>query len=67
MAYLGIDLGTSGLKAIVIDADQRPVGQATVPLSVARPRPGWSEQAPADRNGQRPVAVHRRAALQPSG
>ena len=48
MAYLGIDLGTSGLKAIVIDADQQLVGQAIVPLTVSRPRPGWSEQAPAD-------------------
>jgi xylulokinase len=48
MAYLGIDLGTSGLKAIVIDGDQRLLGQATAPLSVSRPQPGWSEQAPAD-------------------
>ncbi len=48
MAYLGIDLGTSGLKAIVIDADQLLAGQAAVPLTVSRPRSGWSEQAPAD-------------------
>ncbi|WP_018699544.1 xylulokinase [Amorphus coralli] len=46
--YLGIDLGTSGLKALLIDGDQRPVGSATAPLTVSRPHPGWSEQDPAD-------------------
>ena len=42
--YLGLDLGTSGLKALVIDDDQRVVAQATAPLEVSRPRSGWSEQ-----------------------
>lgn len=46
--YLGLDLGTSGLKGILIDEDQRMVAEATAPLSVARPRDGWSEQSPAD-------------------
>lgn len=45
---LGIDLGTSGVKAVVIDEDQRLVGQATVPLEVHRPHPLWSEQDPED-------------------
>ena len=45
--YLGIDLGTSGLKAMVIDASQRIVATATSPLAVGRPFPGWSEQDPA--------------------
>lgn len=45
--YLGLDLGTSGLKAIVVDDDQNVVGDATAPLSVARPDHGWSEQDPA--------------------
>lgn len=45
--YLGIDLGTSGVKAILIDADQRLIGEAaSQPLSVARPQKGWSEQDP---------------------
>jgi len=48
MTYLGLDLGTSSLKAVVIDADQRTIGQAAAPLSVTRPRPGWSEQAPSE-------------------
>jgi xylulokinase len=46
--YLGIDLGTSGVKAVVIDAAQRVVASAGAPLAVMRQRPGWSEQAPAD-------------------
>lgn len=47
MTYLGLDLGTSGLKALLIDADQRVVASANASLSVSRPRPGWSEQDPA--------------------
>lgn len=46
--YLGLDLGTSGVKALLIDADQRIVGQATGALDVSRPHAGWSEQDPAD-------------------
>lgn len=46
--YLGLDLGTSGLKGIVIDDAQRMVAEASAPLAVARPRSGWSEQTPAD-------------------
>ncbi|HSI01248.1 MAG TPA: xylulokinase [Reyranella sp.] len=44
--YLGIDIGTSGVKALVIDERDRPVAQATAPLTVSRPRPLWSEQDP---------------------
>ena len=44
--YLGLDLGTSGVKAMLIDADQRIVGSASGSLDVSRPRPGWSEQDP---------------------
>jgi xylulokinase len=46
--YLGLDLGTSGLKGVLIDGDQRIVAEATAPLTVSRPHSGWSEQAPAD-------------------
>ncbi|MEO8738220.1 MAG: xylulokinase [Casimicrobiaceae bacterium] len=46
--YLGIDLGTSGLKAVLVDEDERIVGSESVPLTVANPRPGWSEQHPHD-------------------
>lgn len=46
--YLGLDLGTSGVKALLIDGGQRIVGSASGSLDVSRPHPGWSEQAPAD-------------------
>ncbi len=46
--YLGLDLGTSGLKGLLIDRDQRVIADATAPLSVSRPHDGWSEQNPAD-------------------
>ncbi len=44
--YLGLDIGTSGVKAILIDADQKIVGSANAPLTVSRPHSGWSEQDP---------------------
>lgn len=46
--YIGLDLGTSGLKAIVIDDAQKIVAEASAPLTVQRPHPAWSEQTPAD-------------------
>jgi xylulokinase len=46
--YLGIDLGTTGVKALLIDADQRIIASTAAPLDVARPQPGWSEQTPSD-------------------
>lgn len=46
--YLGIDLGTSGVKALLLDADGRVVASASAPLDVARPHDGWAEQNPAD-------------------
>ncbi|MDQ4419277.1 xylulokinase [Sphingobium sp. DEHP117] len=45
--FLGIDIGTSGVKAILISADGKLAAQATAPLSVSRPQPLWSEQDPA--------------------
>ena len=45
--YLGLDLGTSGVKALLIDDDQAPVASATGSLDVSRPHDGWSEQDPA--------------------
>ena len=45
--YIGLDLGTSGLKGILIDDSQHILAEATAPLTVQRPHPGWSEQHPA--------------------
>lgn len=46
--YLGIDIGTSGVKTVVINETGDVIDQAAAPLSVSRPHPLWSEQAPAD-------------------
>ncbi len=46
--YLGIDLGTSGVKALLMDETQRVVASATAALTVQQPKPLWSEQDPAD-------------------
>ena len=46
--YLGIDIGTSGVKAIVLSEAGALLGQSTAPLSVSRPQPLWSEQRPVD-------------------
>ena len=45
--FLGLDLGTSGLKALLTDDAQRTIATVTVPLTAQRPHPGWSEQDPA--------------------
>ena len=44
--FIGLDLGTSGLKAVLINESQAIVAEATAPLAAARPQPGWSEQDP---------------------
>jgi len=44
--YLGIDIGTSSVKTVLFDRDQKLVAQASRPLTVQRPHPGWSEQDP---------------------
>jgi xylulokinase len=44
--YLGIDVGTSAVKAILVDERQTAVAEADVPLQVSRPHDLWSEQDP---------------------
>lgn len=46
--FIGIDLGTSGVKAILLDQSGLILGTKTVSLSVSRPAPLWSEQDPAE-------------------
>ncbi len=45
--FIGLDLGTSSLKAILIDDSQTVRAEHSVPLTVQRPHDGWSEQDPA--------------------
>ena len=44
--YLGIDIGTTSVKTVLVDETQAVRGTATAPLAVCRPQPGWSEQDP---------------------
>ncbi|HKN29389.1 MAG TPA: xylulokinase [Roseiarcus sp.] len=44
--YLGLDCGTSGLKALLIDETDAPIASASRTYSPDRPKLGWSEQDP---------------------
>lgn len=44
--YLGFDIGTSSLKALLLDSDMKFIATASQTLSVQRPYEGWSEQDP---------------------
>jgi xylulokinase len=46
--YMGIDVGTSAVKAVVIDESGTVIDQTSAALNVSRPQPLWSEQDPAD-------------------
>ncbi len=46
--YVGLDIGTSGIKGLLLDEAMGFVATASAPLCVSRPHEGWSEQAPAD-------------------
>jgi len=48
MHFLGIDIGTSAVKAVLVDASQSVVAQASAPVATRQPHPGWSEQDPED-------------------
>lgn len=41
-----MDVGTSGVKALVVDGSGEVLASATSPLTMATPRPGWAEQDP---------------------
>ncbi len=43
---LGIDLSTTGAKALLIDPEGRVISSATTPLNLSTPFPLWSEQEP---------------------
>jgi xylulokinase len=44
--FLGIDIGTSSVKAALVDEEDRCTAQASAPLTVSRPQPLFSEQDP---------------------
>jgi xylulokinase len=44
--FLGLDVGTSGVKAVLVAESGDVVATATTPLSLSTPQPGWAEQDP---------------------
>ena len=47
-ALLGIDIGTSGTKTLAMDGKGKILASAQQGYEVRTPRPGWTEQDPAD-------------------
>lgn len=45
--YLGLDIGTSGTKALVMDSAGKVLATSSAGHDVSSPQPGWSEQDPA--------------------
>ena len=43
---IGVDVGTSGTRALAVTAEGELVAEATRPHELLTPRPGWSEQDP---------------------
>ena len=46
--YLGIDIGTSSVKTVLIDEGGNVVDSSSADLPISRPHPLWSEQNPSD-------------------
>jgi xylulokinase len=46
--FLGIDVGTSGVKAVLLDEKGTVRASATAPVKLLTPQPGWAEQRPED-------------------
>ena len=44
--FLGLDIGTSGVKAILVNDAGECAATANTPISLSTPRPGWAEQDP---------------------
>ena len=55
--FLGIDLGTSSVKAVLVDDTGQVCASASSPLTVSHPKPRWSEQDPRDWWGATEAAV----------
>ena len=48
MLYIGVDLGTSSVKLVLMDESGKIHGTATREYPLFFPQPGWSEQKPED-------------------
>lgn len=48
MYYIGLDLGTSGLKGLLVDNNGKILKEESASYPVSYPQSGWSEQSPED-------------------
>jgi len=46
--FIGIDIGTTSVKAVAFSREGYPLYELSVPCSTVHPFPGWSEQDPED-------------------
>lgn len=65
MSLLGIDLGTSSVKVLILDEQGHIVNTSKADYQVLAPRPGWAESNPADWWSATIAAVRAAKALQP--
>jgi xylulokinase len=65
--YIGIDVGTSSVKVLLVDEGQHVVGEASAPLTVERPHALWSEQTPSHWWDATQAALARLRAAAPTG
>ncbi len=64
MAFLGIDVGTSGTKVLILSTQGQVLGAAESPHQLLSPKPGWAEQNPQE--WWQAVKLATRAALKKS-
>ena len=48
MTFLGLDIGTSGTKALLLSDDGHVLAAAESPHTLLTPKPGWTEQQPEE-------------------
>lgn len=47
-SFLGLDIGTSSVKAILVDPNQSILAESAAALALSRPHPLWSKQSAED-------------------
>ena len=69
MSSFGLDVGTSGVKGLALDAEGEVIAAAQAAYPLSTPRPGWAEQDPEDwwRAGEAVLERLRAAAGPPQG
>ncbi|HMP16162.1 MAG TPA: FGGY family carbohydrate kinase, partial [Gemmatales bacterium] len=48
MYFLGLDIGTQSVRAVIFDAEGNRLGMGVTPVATSYPQPAWAEQQPGD-------------------